>query len=102
MFSINIPKINENSRMCILALKFVLFLRARLEWSELHTLQKINSRKGVEFSADYILIVGLLYMILKFNVEKATIIMIVSSNSLDNVQYSCIVGTIYNSPILLN
>lgn len=98
MFSINIPKINENSRMCILALKFVLFLRARLEWSELHTLQKINSRKGVEFSADYILIL----ILIKFNVEKATIIMIVSSNSLDNVQYSCIVGTIYNSPILLN
>ena len=88
--------------MCILALKFVPFLRARLELSELDTLQKINSRKGVEFSADYILIFDLLYMILKFNVEKTTIIMIVSSNSLDNVQYSCIVGTIYNSPILLN
>ena len=56
--------------MCILALKFVPFLRARLELSELDTLQKINSRKGVEFSADYILIFDLLYMILKFNVEK--------------------------------
>lgn len=49
MFSINIPKINENSRMCILALKFVLILG--LDWSGANYIHYKKSTAGKGLSS---------------------------------------------------